>query len=80
MSGGISMQHERDMEGANRICPHCRHPVIEIDHYGERLIGCLECNRWSWRGSNRLLMELPEEDLEALREVVTNGRQARSVR
>ena len=22
-----------------------RRPVIEIDHYGERLIGCIECNR-----------------------------------
>jgi hypothetical protein len=42
--------------------------VIEIDHYGERLIGCIDCNRWSWQGSKRLLMELPEEDLHALRE------------
>ena len=33
----------------------------------ERLVGCIECNRWSWRGSNRLFMELPEEDLEALK-------------
>jgi hypothetical protein len=23
----------------------CPHPLIEIDHYGERLIGCIECNR-----------------------------------
>jgi hypothetical protein len=21
----------------------CKRPLIEIDHYGERLIGCLEC-------------------------------------
>ena len=27
-------------------CPHCHHPLIEIDHSGERLIGCIECNRW----------------------------------
>jgi hypothetical protein len=26
-------------------CPHCHGPLIEIDHYGERLIGCIECNR-----------------------------------
>jgi hypothetical protein len=32
-----------------------------------------------WRGSYHLLMELPEEDLKALRELVTNG-QARPVR
>jgi hypothetical protein len=25
--------------------PHCHGPLIEIDHYGERLIGCIECNR-----------------------------------
>jgi hypothetical protein len=49
-------------------CPNCRGAVIEIDHYGERLIGCIECNRWIWRGSERLLMELPEEDIEALRQ------------
>jgi hypothetical protein len=49
-------------------CPHCRRPLIEIDHYGERLIGCIECNRWKWRGSEQLLMEeLSPEDLEALK-------------
>ena len=35
----------------------------------ERLVGCIECNRWSWRGSNRLFMELLEEDLEALKAI-----------
>ena len=51
-------------------CPHCRRPLIEIDHYGERLIGRIECNRWSWPEGGRLFMELPEDDLEALRERV----------
>jgi hypothetical protein len=23
-------------------------PLIEIDHYGRRLIGCIKCNRWGW--------------------------------
>jgi uncharacterized protein with PIN domain len=50
-------------------CPLCNGPLIEIDHYGERFVGCIECNRWSWRGGNRLFMELPEEDLEALKTV-----------
>jgi len=50
-------------------CPNCHCPLIEIDHYGERLVGCIECNCWSWRGSNRLFMELPEEDLEALKAI-----------
>jgi hypothetical protein len=51
-------------------CNFCGQPVIDIDHYGERLIGCVDCNRWSWEGSkrDRLFMELPEEDIGALRE------------
>jgi hypothetical protein len=48
-------------------CKKCSRQLIEIDHYGERLIGCSDCNRWSWQGSKRLFMELPEEDLQALR-------------
>ena len=55
--------------GDNETCPLCNGPLMEIDRYGERLVGCIECNRWSWRGSNRLFMELPEEDLAALRGV-----------
>jgi len=62
------------------LCDRCNSPLIEIDHYGERLVGCIECNRWSWRGSDRLFMELPEEDLEALKGTITNGRLARSTR
>jgi hypothetical protein len=51
-------------------CHFCGLPVIEIDHYGERFTGCVDCNRWSWEGSerDRLFMELPEEDIETLRE------------
>jgi hypothetical protein len=48
-------------------CPHCHHSLIEIDHYGERLIGCIECNRWVRPGDNMLPMQLLEDDLEALR-------------
>jgi hypothetical protein len=40
---------------------------MEIDHYGERLVGCIECNRWTRDGW--LFMALPEEDLEALKPV-----------
>ena len=42
-------------------------PLIEIDRYGERLFGCIECNRWKWVGSNRPVMELAPGDLGALR-------------
>jgi hypothetical protein len=47
-------------------CFHCGGPLIEIDHYGERLVGCIECNRWTWSRSGQLMIELPKEDLEAL--------------
>ncbi|HAH65188.1 MAG TPA: hypothetical protein DCL72_06865, partial [Rhizobiales bacterium] len=52
-------------------CPTCHGPLIEIDHYGERFIGCIECNRWGWPDGDHLFMELPEEDIEALRARVT---------
>jgi hypothetical protein len=58
----------QDAEQAG-VCSKRNRQLIEIDHYGQRLIGCVECNRWSWRGSNRLFMELPEEDLSALRKL-----------
>jgi uncharacterized protein with PIN domain len=48
------------------ICPQCHRPLIEIDHYGERLIGCVKCNRWGWPGSSNAFMALPEEALQAL--------------
>jgi hypothetical protein len=31
-------------------CPHCHRPLIEIDYYSERLIGCIKCNRWGRPG------------------------------
>jgi hypothetical protein len=51
------------------ICDRCKRPLIEIEHYSHRFIGCIECNRWGWRGSKRLYMELPEQELEALRRI-----------
>jgi hypothetical protein len=48
-------------------CPYCKRPLIEIDYYGERLIGCINCNRWGRPGDKTLVMELLEADLDALR-------------
>jgi uncharacterized Zn finger protein (UPF0148 family) len=45
-------------------CDRCGSPLIEIDHYGDRLTGCLKCN--VWRGK-QLVIQLPEEELEALK-------------
>jgi hypothetical protein len=53
-------------------CERCDLPLVELDAYGERLRGCLSCNRWQvvttaeafptdeWRA-------LPEDDIAALR-------------
>jgi hypothetical protein len=48
-------------------CPHCPRALIAIDYYGDRLIGCIECNRWGRPGDDALPMQLLEEDLEAIR-------------
>jgi Zn ribbon nucleic-acid-binding protein len=49
------------------VCPQCRAQLIEIEYYRERYVGCVECNRWTWRGSKLIIMRLPEEDIDALR-------------
>jgi len=51
---------------------NCGQHLIEIDRYGERLVGCVACNRWRWRSSPSISMALPEADLEALRKRVGN--------
>jgi hypothetical protein len=51
-------------------CLRCHGPLTEIDRFGELLIGCIECNWWTWPTSENISMALPEEDLEALRERV----------
>ena len=66
------------MTGRDATCDRCTSSLIEIDHYGERLLGCIECN--VWRGSKQaFIVELSVEDFQALREEI-NGRQARSIR
>jgi hypothetical protein len=49
-------------------CPDCQCPLIEIDYYGEVLVGCINCNRWGKPDDERLVMELMEGDLQALRD------------
>jgi hypothetical protein len=50
-----------------RSCPHCDGPLIEIDCYGDNLIGCVECNRWGHHWEDDLPMEMKEEDIIAVR-------------
>ena len=48
-------------------CPRCNGPLIEIDRFGERLVGCIECNRWTWADSGSISMALPDDDLYAIK-------------
>jgi hypothetical protein len=58
---------------SNEVCPYCKHPLMEIDRYGEGLIGCIDCNRWGLPGDKKLTLEMLEDDLEALRASVRRG-------
>jgi len=40
---------------------------MKIDQCGEELVGCIDCNRWGHPGDDKLVMELMDSDLEALR-------------
>jgi hypothetical protein len=46
-------------------CDRCGAPFIEIEDHGNRLIGCLACNRWKGNKS-AFVVELEVEDWEAL--------------
>jgi len=35
-----------------KYCSECHGPLIEIDYYGLRLIGCIECNCWGWQAAS----------------------------
>jgi hypothetical protein len=55
----------------NKACRYCNRPLMKIDHYGEVLIGCIDCNRWGHPGDKELIMEMLQDDLEALRASVS---------
>src|SRR5690242_3694086 len=46
-------------------CKQCNQPMVEIDHYGERLTGCPTCN--SWQASTGEWCRLAPDDIVALR-------------
>jgi hypothetical protein len=55
-------------------CDRCNEPMIEIEHYGEQLTGCIDCNCWKG-GRSAFIVDLSIEDIQALRD----DRQTRSV-
>ena len=54
-------------------CLRCNGPLIEIERFGERLIGCTECNRWTWPDSESISMALPEDDLYVIKATLGRG-------
>jgi hypothetical protein len=57
---GSNMQFDRGY-----ISPR---PLTKIDYYGKVLVGCIKCNRWAKPGGGKkLVLELMEDDLGALR-------------
>jgi hypothetical protein len=56
-----------------RQCDCCPRLLMEIDYYGQRLIGCTECNRWGLPDDKRLIMEMPDGDLKAIEEARQSG-------
>ena len=46
-------------------CFECKRPLIEIDHRGQRLHGCMTCNIW-WSLTGGGAIKLSVEDLAAL--------------
>ena len=54
------------MRRASERCPVLVMFGVATAQRDFRLVGCIECNRWTWRGSKREI-ELPEADVEALK-------------
>jgi hypothetical protein len=53
------------MTSVNDECERCSGKLVEIDHYGERLTGCLKCNRW--QAATGEWCRLAPDDIVALR-------------
>jgi hypothetical protein len=71
---GTSMKRRLVLVPMN--CPYCRRQLMQIDYYGEVLVGCIDCNRWGRPGDKTLVMELLEADLEALRKARTSVKES----
>jgi hypothetical protein len=61
---------------SDKVCPSCNSPLTRIDHYGEELVGCVNCNYWGRPGDKKHILEMLEDDLDALRAHVRQKRQA----
>ena len=55
-------------ESAKSLCFECKRPLVEIDNRGQRLRGCMTCNKW-WSLTEREAVKLSVEDLSALQKL-----------
>jgi hypothetical protein len=63
------------MNQNRELCSQCNLPLIELDAYGERLRGCVECNKWQSLGSGEW-RRLLDDDLIALEGMVKRWTEA----
>ena len=50
---------------SNDCCERCEGRLVEIDHWGERLRGCPQCNRW--QAATGEVCRLAADDIAALK-------------
>jgi len=71
--GGLARQADaygvaNDEVGEIKHCPHCHLPlIVDRPFTASDGLGCLNCNKWGRPGDSNLVIELSDEDLEALR-------------
>ena len=53
------------IEESSESWTECNHPRVEIDAWGQRLHGCIQCNQWM--NADGEWLHLPDEDIAALR-------------
>jgi hypothetical protein len=55
-------------EQGSEFCELCEGRLIEMNRYGERLTGCVECNQWLSERS-AFVVELSVEEIVAIKGV-----------
>jgi hypothetical protein len=63
------------MNQNRELCSQCNLPLIELDAYGERLCGCVECNNCQSLGSGEW-HRLANDDIIALKAMVKRWTEA----
>ena len=75
-SAGVLLRYVPDMSAEHQTiakCEGCGLPLAEVDAYGERLRGCVGCNKW-WELQSGERRCLPDQDIAALRGLGTAWR------